>query len=315
MSNPANVEKPPHQPVLYQEIILALHPQSTGRYVDCTVGAGGHASGILEASAPDGKLLGFDVDPQALELAADRLRPFGERTILVKSSYVHLKEQLQKLGWQNVNGILADLGVSSMQIDTPSRGFSFQKEGPLDMRFDPSQPLRAESLVNSAPEHELADIIWRYGEEPLSRRIARAICEARPFQTTTELAEVIQRSVGRKGKIHPATRTFQALRMAVNKELETLETFLPQAVEALAPGGRLAVISFHSLEDRLVKQFMLRESRDCICPPEQPTCTCGHQASLKIITKHPVVGNDNEVLDNPRSRSAKLRVAEKLNLV
>lgn len=283
--------------------------------MDCTVGAGGHASGILEVSAPAGKLLGLDVDPQALDLAAARLKPFDGRVILVKASYVHLKEQLQKIGWQSVLGILADLGVSSMQIDTPSRGFSFQKEGPLDMRFDPSQPLRAESLVNTAPEHELADILWRYGEEPQSRRIARAICEARPIETTTQLAEVVQRAVGRKGKIHPATRTFQALRIAVNQELEALETFLPQAVEVLEPGGRLAVISFHSLEDRLVKQFMLRESHDCICPPEQPTCTCGHQATLKIITRHPMVGKDDEVRENPRSRSAKLRVAEKLILV
>jgi 16S rRNA (cytosine1402-N4)-methyltransferase len=315
MSNLANSEKSPHLPVLYQEIILALRPQSTGRYVDCTVGAGGHASGILEVSTPAGKLLGLDVDPQALDLAAARLKPFDGRVILVKASYVHLKEQLQKIGWQSVHGILADLGVSSMQIDTPSRGFSFQKEGPLDMRFDPSQPLRAESLVNTASEHELADILWRYGEEPQSRRIARAICEARPIETTTRLAEVVQRSVGRKGKIHPATRTFQALRIAVNQELEALETFLPQAVEVLEPGGRLAVISFHSLEDRLVKQFMLRENRDCICPPEQPTCTCGHKATLKIITRHPVVGKDDEVRENPRSRSAKLRVAEKLILV
>ena len=283
--------------------------------MDCTVGAGGHASGILEASAPAGKLLGLDVDPQALDLAAARLKPFDGRVILVKASYIHLKEQLQKIGWQSVHGILADLGVSSMQIDTPSRGFSFQKEGPLDMRFDPSQPLRAKSLVNTAPEHELADILWRYGEEPQSRRIARAICEARPIETTTQLAEVVQRSVGRKGKIHPATRTFQALRIAVNQELEALETFLPQAVEVLEPGGRLAVISFHSLEDRLVKQFMLRENRDCICPPEQPTCTCGHKATLKIITRHPMVGKDDEVRENPRSRSAKLRVAEKLILV
>ena len=315
MSNPANGEKPPHLPVLYQEIILALRPQSSGHYVDCTVGAGGHASGILEVSAPAGKLLGLDVDPQALDLAAARLKPFDGRVILVKASYVHLKEQLQKIGWQSVLGILADLGVSSMQIDTPSRGFSFQKEGPLDMRFDPSQPLRAESLVNTASEHELADILWHYGEEPQSRRIARAICEARPIETTTQLAEVVQRSVGRKGKIHPATRTFQALRIAVNQELEALETFLPQAVEVLEPGGRLAVISFHSLEDRLIKQFMHRESRDCICPPEQPTCTCGHQATLKMITRHPMVGKDDEVRENPRSRSAKLRVAEKLILV
>lgn len=304
---------PPHRSVLYHSIIHALRPHSPGRYVDATVGAGGHAAGILEASQPEGNLLGMDVDPQALALASRRLSVFGDRVTLVKASYGTLREQLDRLGWKSVDGILLDLGVSSMQIDTPERGFSFLSDGPLDMRFDPEQPFSADDLVNRWGEQELADVIWRYGEDPLSRRIARAICQARPLTTTLELAGVVLKAAGgRKGRIHPATRTFQALRMAVNRELQTIEAVLPQALKALEPGGRLAVISFHSLEDRLVKQYFRREGRDCICPPEQPVCTCGHFASLKEINRHPIEADETEIAENPRSRSAKLRVAEKL---
>jgi 16S rRNA (cytosine1402-N4)-methyltransferase len=198
--------------------------------------------------------------------------------------------------------------------ETPGRGFSFQSEGPLDMRFDPRQRRDAASLVNGLPEKELADLIWRYGEERNARRIASAICRARPIATTTELAEVIRRATGQREKIHPATRTFQALRIAVNEELQAIETVLPQAVELLAPGGRLAVISFHSLEDRLIKQFFRRESSDCICPPEQPVCTCGHHAVIRELTRRPVTPKEEEVQRNPRARSARLRVAEKLEL-
>lgn len=200
-----------------------------------------------------------------------------------------------------------------MQLDTAERGFSFQIEGPLDMRFGPSQPLTAEDIVNGWSEREIADVIWRYGDEQQSRRIARAIIDARPLHTTLELAEAVSRAVrGKKGHVHPATRTFQALRIAVNQELQALEAFLPQAVEALEPGGRLAVISFHSLEDRIVKQYFRRESRDCICPPEQPVCTCGHQASLVEVTRHPIEAAQEETQSNPRARSARLRVAEKI---
>ena len=311
----------PHRPVLYHEIIHALQLRNGGLYVDGTLGAGGHSAGILEASAPDGRLLGLDVDPQALELARKRLAPFGSRALLVQASYTTLGEQLKALGWQAVDGILLDLGVSSMQVDTPQRGFSFQVEAPLDMRFDPTNPLRAADLVNHLSEAELADLVFRYGEERHSRRVARAIIKARPLETTRQLAEVVARAAGpsRKGgrsgsesRIHPATRTFQALRIAVNRELEALETVLPQAVAALAPGGRLAVISFHSLEDRIVKQFFRRESQDCLCPPRQPVCTCGHQATLIEITRHPIRPQDEEVEQNPRSRSARLRVAEKV---
>jgi len=269
----------------------------------------------LKASAPDGRLLGLDLDPQALGLAAARLAPYGERAVIRQASYGSLAEQLKILNWPAVQGICLDLGVSSMQLDTASRGFSFQMEGELDMRFDPRNPVTAASLVNTLPERDLADLIWTYGEEPASRRIARAIVAARPLNTTRALAEVIARISGpqRRG-IHPATLTFQALRIAVNRELNTLESVLPQAVHALAPGGRLAIISFHSLEDRLVKQFFTKESRDCLCPPQQPVCTCGHRAALKILTRHPLVADETEVASNPRARSAKLRVAEKLPL-
>jgi len=283
--------------------------------VDATVGAGGHAWGILTASAPGGLLLGLDLDPQALEIASQRLSAFESRVTLLKASYTTLQAQLAKLGWATVDGIVIDLGVSSMQIDTPERGFSFLMDGPLDMRFSPAQTTSAADLVNTLPETELADLIFRYGEEKLSRRIARAIVQARPLRTTTELANLILKaSGGRRERIHPATRTFQALRIAVNQELQSVEDFLPQALQALAPGGHLAVISFHSLEDRIVKQYFRRESRDCICPPEQPVCTCGHKASIIEITRHPIEATPEEAKTNPRSRSAKLRIIEKLPL-
>ncbi len=302
-----------HQPVLYHDIILALHPKNAGRYVDGTLGAGGHAAGILAASLPDGLLLGLDVDPQAIEIARQRLASFGERVCLIRASYTTLSDQLAALDWPVVDGILLDLGASSMQFDTAGRGFSFQSSGPLDMRFDPSNPLTAADLVNNLPEAELADLIYRYGEEPASRRIAQAILRARPVSDTQALAEVIAKASGGKhGHINPATRTFQALRIAVNHELEAIEDALPQAVRALKPGGRLAIIAFHSLEDRLVKEFYRRESRDCICPPRQPVCTCGHKASIREITHRPIQPAVEEIQHNPRARSAKLRVAEKL---
>ena len=255
----------------------------------------------------------MDRDPQALELADQRLRSFKDRVTLVHTSYIHLADEIDRLEWPPVQGILFDLGLSSMQLDTVARGFSFMAEGPLDMRFDPGQKQSAADLVNLLPEKELADLIWRYGEERYSRRIAAAICQARPLSTTTELADVIRKAVGgQREHIHPATRTFQAIRIAVNEELKAVEQALPLAVSALAPGGRLAVISFHSMEDRLVKQFFRLESRDCICPPEQPVCTCGHKASIHEVNRKPIQPGENEIQDNPRARSARLRVAEKL---
>jgi 16S rRNA (cytosine1402-N4)-methyltransferase len=311
-----------HLPVLYQEIIHALHPESGNYYVDCTLGAGGHAWGILEASSPQGRLLGLDVDPQALELAQQRLAPYGDRAILVRASYTTLRQQLDALvavqpGWQAVKGILVDLGLSSMQLDTPSRGFSFLTDAPLDMRFDPDNPVQAMDLVNRLPEAELAALIFRYGEEARARQIAQAVVRARPLSTTRQLADIVAHLGGYNRRMHstrrhPATLTFQALRIAVNRELEALETLLPQAVEALASGGRLAVIAFHSLEDRIVKQYFRQESRDCLCPPRQPVCTCGHQAVLREINRRPIQPGAAEIDQNPRSRSARLRVAEKI---
>jgi 16S rRNA (cytosine1402-N4)-methyltransferase len=302
----------PHQPVLYKEIIHALRPKSTGRYLDGTLGAGGHAAGLLAISEPGGKLLGLDVDPQALDLARQNLAPFGERACLKRAAYTSLPDQLADLGWESVDGILLDLGASSMQFDTPERGFSFLADGPLDMRFDRSNPLTAAEIVNTWPEEELADVLFRYGEERASRRIARAILRARPVSGTRHLAAVIEKAVGRHGPHHPDTQTFQALRIAVNDELESLKKVLPMAVQTLAPGGRLAVISFHSLEDRLVKEFFRLESKDCICPPPQPDCTCGHKASIQEINRRPITPTEEETKRNSRARSAKLRVAEKL---
>ena len=281
--------------------------------MDGTVGAGGHAWGILKASNPDGHLLGLDVDPQALELATEKLIEFGERAHIVRASYITLLKQLADLKWSQVDGILLDLGLSSMQLDTQARGFSFQTDAPLDMRFDPDGKTSAADLVNHLDEDELADLLFHYGEEHRSRQVARAIVNARPIMTTLHLAKVVAEvTSGGKSGIHPATRTFQALRIGVNAELEALEDVLPQTVEALRPGGRLAIIAFHSLEDRIVKQFMRRESKDCICPPKQPVCTCGHKATLREVTSKPIRPQEDEIRNNPRSRSARLRVAERI---
>jgi 16S rRNA (cytosine1402-N4)-methyltransferase len=301
-----------HQPVLYQQIIHALRPKSTGRYVDGTLGAGGHAAGLLAESEPGGQLLGLEVDPQALELARRKLAPFGERASLKRASYTTLPDQLVSLGWEDVDGILLDLGASSMEFDTPERGFSFLVDGPLDMRFDPSNPLTAAEIINSWPEDELADVLFHYGEERLSRRIARAVIQARPVSGTVQLAGIIEKTIGRHGPHHPATQTFQALRIAVNGELEALEKVLPLAVKVLHRGGRLAVISFHSLEDRIVKEFFRLESRDCICPPRLPVCTCGHKAGILEISRRPIMPTEEEISMNSRARSARLRIAEKI---
>jgi 16S rRNA (cytosine1402-N4)-methyltransferase len=303
----------PHQPVLLQSVLAYLQPKSGGLYVDGTLGAGGHAAAILAASAPDGMLLGLDLDLQALEIARWNLAEYTARVHMRQASYLSIPEQLAELGWPAVDGILLDLGVSSMQLDRAEKGFSFQADGPLDMRFDESNPRSAADLVNDLDERDLADVIYRYGEERYARRVAHAIIRKRPLRSTIQLAAVVAGAIGGKRQnIHPATRTFQALRIAVNDEIETLEKALPVCISMLKPGGRLAVISFHSLEDRLVKHFFRDESRNCICDPHQPICTCNHQASLRIITPHPVKADDNETSHNPRARSAKLRVAERV---
>jgi 16S rRNA (cytosine1402-N4)-methyltransferase len=317
-----------HIPVLLGEVVegLALGPGAAA--IDGTLGGAGHAEALLEATSPDGRLLGIDHDPEALERGRDRLARFGERVVLRRGSFRDLAALAESAGFggSSVQGVLLDVGISSYQIDEAGRGFAIQAEGPLDMRMDPEQPLTAAEIVNEWPQDELADIIYKYAEEPRSRRVARAIVAARPLHTTTQLADVVARALSgggshpQRGRTHPATEVFQALRIAVNDELGALEAGLPQAVELLAPGGRLAVIAFHSLEDRLVKQFFQREARDCICDTlpgyvrsniPQP-CRCGHKATVRILTRKPIVPGQAEVDANPRSRSAKLRIAERV---
>jgi 16S rRNA (cytosine1402-N4)-methyltransferase len=305
--------EPIHIPVLLNEVLSGLRVRPGGRYIDATVGEGGHAAEILSASSPDGRLLGLDRDPGALDAARARLVSYAGRFVLVHSSYTRLAAIALAREFVPADGILFDLGLSSLQLADPDRGFSFTKDGPLDMRFDPTTGERtAADLVNQLSSEELADLLYRYGEERQSRRIAEAIVAARPVHTTKKLASVIKQAVGRqKRRIHPATCTFQALRIVVNDELTAVETVLHQAVEILAPSGRLVVISFHSLEDRIVKRFIRQESRDCICPPESPICTCDHRATLRAITRKPIRPTKEELSVNPRSRSARLRIAER----
>jgi 16S rRNA (cytosine1402-N4)-methyltransferase len=303
----------PHQPVLYKEIIHALQPKAGGRYVDGTLGAGGHARGILEASAPDGQLLGLDVDPQALAIARETLAPHEGRIHLAQASYTTLSAQLQALHWDSVDGIVLDLGASSMQFDTPERGFSFMQDAPLDMRFGPHAPQTAADIVNSYSERELADLLYEFGEERDSRKIARAIVNARPLHTTRELVAVIEAvSPRRADRIHPATRTFQALRIAVNDELASVQAALPQAVASLKVGGRIAVISFHSLEDRIVKDYFREQSKDLVNPPYEKIYEVERKATLKEVNRKPITPSEEETKNNPRARSAKLRIAQKL---
>ena len=297
-----------HIPVLLQSVLDYLAIKPGGRYLDGTVGAGGHAGAILGALSSNGRLLGMDRDPAAIAFAGRRLAPFGERATLLNASFAQMGALAPQWGFEQLDGILLDLGLSSRQLDAPARGFAFRLDGPLDMRFDPHDEVTAATLVNELPQRELADTIYRFGEERESRRIARAIVAARPLRTTGELAAVVRRASSHRD----ATRTFQALRIAVNRELEALSAVLPQAVQLLSPGGRLVVIAFHSLEDRIVKQFFRREAQDCICPPELPVCICNHSASLNIVTRKPTRPTAAEVESNPRSRSARLRVAERI---
>ena len=286
--------------------MLAVGPGS--RCVDATLGDGGHAAAILEATAPDGKLLGIDADPQALERARKRLSAFGDRAILVNDNFANLEAIVERHSFRPVLAVLMDLGLSSWQLESGGRGFSFREDVGLDMRLSPSQPVTASDVVNTYSQVELQRIISTYGEEQQARRIAAAIVRHRPIETALQLARVIEAAVPRRGqRIHPATRTFQAIRVFVNRELETLESALEQAVRVLEQGGRLVVIAYHSLDDRLIKTFLRRESRDCICPTGQPTCTCEHRASVRLLTKKVVKPSAAEVRENPRVRSARLR--------
>lgn len=302
-----------HESVCIDEVLTLLDVQPGGLWIDGTCGMGGHAAAILQASAPDGRLLGLDADAEAIAAAGDRLAEFGEQATLVHSNFENLAEVATAHGFSPCRGVLLDLGISSPQIAADSdRGMSFLVDAPLDMRLDRRQGETAANVVNRLREHDLADVLFRLGDERASRRIASAIVQARPVATSGQLAKIVERAVGRHGKLHPATKTFLALRRYVNRDEETLAAVLPQAVDVLAPGGRLAVISFHSGEDRMVKQFMALESRDCVCPPRLPVCVCGHRARLHLITRHAMGASDEERRRNPRSRSARLRVAERI---
>ncbi len=304
-----------HEPVMLRESLAALAVRPGGRYVDCTVDGGGHATAILDAAYPGGSLLGIDEDEDVLSSTRERLSErFGDSIALVRGNFRNVDIICRERGFEPVNGIIFDLGLSSHQLASSTRGFSFRIESPLDMRFGPDQETTASYWVNDASEQDLADLIWRFGEERESRRIARSIVASRPLETTTQLAKAVEQAVGRRpgSQSHPATKTFQALRIAVNQELASLVEALPRAHGLLGFGSRLVVISYHSLEDRIVKQFIARESRDCICPPQQPICNCGHKATLKPITRGVVTPSLDEVAANPRSRSAKLRAAERL---
>jgi 16S rRNA (cytosine1402-N4)-methyltransferase len=304
---------PIHTPVLLTETLEALQIQPGKRYVDCTLGSGGHARAILDKILPGGRLLGIDADPEAVEIAKTRLADYSKSTIIVNDNFANLEAICRENNFLPVQGILFDLGISSMQLDIPGRGFSFQSNGPLDMRFSPAQKLTADDIINTLPEDKLGQLIRAYGEERYSKQIARCIVKNRPINTTTELTRIIERTIGsRRDKIHPATRTFLALRIATNRELENLEIALKQTIHCLDHRGRLVVISYHSLEDRLVKQFLIRETKGCLCPPETPVCQCGHMPSLKMISKKVITPSPDERECNPRSRSAKLRAAERL---
>jgi len=308
----------PHRPVLLEETLKYLVPERGGLFVDCTVGLGGHSEAILKSS-PDTRVLGLDLDPAALEYSRQRLAPFGERFRAVQTNFRKLETVLREGGELDAAGILVDLGVSSLQFDSAERGFSFRFDAPLDMRMNPTSGPTAADLLQQLPEAEIARIIFEFGEERHSRRIARRIVERReqgqPVKTTAELAELVRLAVGgrkRQQPIHPATRTFQALRIAVNSELEGLGEFIEKAVDLLQPDGRFVAISFHSLEDRIVKRELRRLSGHCECPPRLPVCSCGARKAVEILTRRPVTPTDREVDENPRARSAKLRAARKL---
>jgi len=307
-----------HKSVLLQETVEALAPAGKELFVDCTLGLGGHAEAILQTSE-NVSVIGIDQDAEAIRLATERLRKFGERVKIFHANFADIKTVLESAGVQKVNGVLADLGVSSLQFDDAKRGFSFRFDAPLDMRMDANADYEtAAELLERLSEEEIADLIYLYGEERMSRRIARRIVWKReigePVKTTRELAETVEKAVGRKpkDKIHPATRTFQALRIAVNREIEILEEFIRDATDVLKSDGKLAIITFHSLEDRIVKQTFQKLAGKCSCPPRLPQCVCGAAEVIEILTRKPIVPSDIETAENPRARSAKLRVCAKI---
>lgn len=305
-----------HLPVLLDESLRLLQPESGGLFVDATLGLGGHSEAIL-ASSPDARVIGIDQDGEALKFAKERLTRFGSRIRFVRSNFSAVREVV---GDERPDGILGDLGVSSLQLDSEMRGFSFRFDAPLDMRMDTRGGETAAELLATLSEKEIADIIYRFGEERFSRRIARRIVERReggqPVKTTFDLADLVRRSVRHspKDRIHPATRTFQALRIAVNRELDILDQFITDAVDTLKTDGVLAIITFHSLEDRIVKHAFQKLSGKCICPPRIPQCVCGAEKRVEILTRKPILPAASEMQENPRSRSAKLRACRKLEI-
>ncbi len=309
-----------HAPVLLKEVIEYLNPKSNQNFVDCTLGGGGHAVAILKLTGPRGKVLGIDLDHHAIEIAKLKIKESKlkvDRLVAVQGNFKDLEKIVLQNNFKNISGVLLDLGFSSMEIADPERGFSFQIDAPLDMRYG-DRGITAAEIINQFPEKELLKIFQEYSEERFAKQIAKKICEIRrrrPISTTFELVDAIAEAVPKKfqhGRIHFATRIFQALRIAVNDELNNLKKVLPQAVDVLKPGGRLVVISFHSLEYRIVKYFFKKESSGCLCSKDMPVCRCGHKPILKIITKKPIIPKEEEAKINPRSRSAKLRAAEKI---
>jgi 16S rRNA (cytosine1402-N4)-methyltransferase len=316
-SDDNEIDEPVHLPVLAEQAVELLSCSPGNVVVDATVGGGGHAELILRHIGPTGRLIGMDWDEYALARVRRRFRARPNLT-LVRENFRNIGETLKRLGEAEVDALLFDLGLSSFHLEQSSRGFSFAVEAPLDMRMDQRLETTAADIVNGCSESELADILRKFGEEPKARRIARAMVRQRSknrIRTTTELADLVRRSVARpsrRSRIHPATRTFQALRIAVNSELENVTTALNDGISALAPGGRICVISFHSLEDRIVKRTFSRLARGCVCPPEVPACVCGKKPSLSILTSKPITPSDEEIAANRRARSAKLRAAEKM---
>lgn len=307
-----------HHPVLPEEVIAYLKCQAGRDYIDCTVGGGGHAAQILERSSPNGGLLGIDWDPEAIRIARDRLNRYKGRVILVRDSFSNLSRIARNHGFEPVDGILLDLGVSSFQLEDAQRGFSFRAEGPLDMRMDSSRREMASDLINRFPVRELERLLREYGEERWARRISQFIQKRRQkgsISTTTELRNIVHSAIPasfHSRRIDPATKTFMALRIAINKELDNLKTVLKEVVPLLRHGGRICIISYHSLEDRLVKTYFRKAERGCTCPPRLPRCVCHGEKSIRVVTSKPVSPSRKEIDQNPRARSAKLRVAERI---
>ncbi len=310
-----NIKVDYHIPVLYEETLENLVKNSDGVYVDCTLGGGGHSEGILKRLSEKGNLISIDQDQEAINFAGKRLEEYRNKHQIFKDNFLNLDTVIYMAGFEKVDGILMDIGVSSKQLDDPDRGFSYKYDTRLDMRMDKSSPFSAYELLNQYPEEEISRIIYEYGEERHARKIARFIVEARsqkPIETTGDLVAIIKRAIKGKSQKHPAKKTFQAIRIEVNRELDVLKNSIEKAVDSLKPGGRLVIITFHSLEDRIVKNMFKEMSLECICPPELLICKCNHKAKVKLVTRKPIIPKNNELDFNNRAHSSKLRVVERL---